>query len=51
LAACAVADVPMTIVAPAIDAPAALAAMVKACRREILFDSVMTCCPAVRGNQ
>jgi hypothetical protein len=51
LAACAAVDVPMTAVAPAIDAPAALAAMVKTCRREIPRSPVMTSSPVVRANQ
>jgi hypothetical protein len=50
LAACAVVDVPMIAVAPAIDAPVAPAAMVKTCRREIPRNPVMTGRPAVRAN-
>jgi hypothetical protein len=51
LAACAGVDVPMTAAAPVTDAPAAPAAMVKTCRREIPCDPVMTPRPAVRGTQ
>jgi hypothetical protein len=42
LAAYAAVDVPMTAVPPAIDAPAAPAATVKICRREIPRNPVMT---------
>jgi hypothetical protein len=41
----------MTAVAPVIDAPAAPAAMVKTCRREIPRNPVTTNRPAVRANQ
>jgi hypothetical protein len=40
----------MTTVAPVIDAPAAPAAIVKTCRREIPRNPVMTRRPAVRAN-
>jgi hypothetical protein len=51
LAAFAGVDVPMTAAAPVTDAPAAPAAIVKTCRREIPSDPVMTRRPVVRGNQ
>src|ERR1700739_4472479 len=51
LAASAAVDVPRTAVAPVIDVPAAPAAMVKTCRREIPRNPIITRLPAVRGNR